>query len=226
MNITRYKNLIDDPNALENSKFNYKTERWKKIDVNYRHLISMFEEKAISRTDVINAYAEYYKNNQTNWRKPLLLTMIWGFADTGYGAYRTANYLTTDNGDLVVKALTAVRQKNLKDAFIFLKKINGLGISYMSKILYFATRADWGEKNQYALIFDIRVARGLVKLTAPNLYGILEVYPSTKFKNYQRYIKLIHDNADKYGISAEALELFLFNYADDKIYPLDHILRK
>lgn len=67
---------------------------------------------------------------------------------------------------------------------------------------------------------------GLVKLTAPDLYGILNVYPSSKFKDYQRYIDFIHDIADKNDLSAESLELFLFNYADDKTYPVDQILRK
>lgn len=217
MNIECYKNLIADPTALENSKFTYRAERWKNIDC--RQLVSIFEEKAISRIDVVNAYAEYYKGHQTDWRRPILLTMIWGFADTGYGAHRTINYLAGDNEDFFVKALTAVQERNLKDAFLSLKKIHGLGISYLSKILYFATRAHWGENDRYALIFDIRVARGLVKLTAPDLHGILEVYPSSKFNDYQRYIDLIHQKAKENGLSAEALELFLFNYADDKAYP-------
>src|SRR5690606_13596091 len=123
---------------------------------------------------------EYYEGHQTDWRRPILLTMIWGFADTGYGAYRTSSYLADKNEGFLIGALKAVQERNLKDAFLSLKEIKGLGISYMSKILYFATRAHWGENDQYALIFDIRVASGLVKLTAPDLYDILEVFPSSK----------------------------------------------
>src|SRR5690606_9042726 len=74
MNIECHKSLIADPIQLENSKFIYRTDRWKRLDENCRNLIGMFEGKSISRTDVINAYAEYYKDNRTDWRKSILLT--------------------------------------------------------------------------------------------------------------------------------------------------------
>src|SRR5690606_13071362 len=123
MNVSRYKNLFTDPIALENSKFNYKAERWEKIDADCRGLVSIFEDKPISRIDVTNAYEEYYEGHQADWRRPILLTMIWGFADTGYGAYRTSSYLADKNESFLIGALKAVQERNLKDAFLSLKEI-------------------------------------------------------------------------------------------------------
>ena len=81
-------------------------------------------------------------------------------------------------------AFTHVKRKNIQQAYRTL--INGLNISYISKLLYFSTRAL--EHSDYCLIFDIRVARALIKLTCPEtLVNLIEVTPSNKFEPYHQY---------------------------------------
>ncbi|SEO16926.1 hypothetical protein SAMN05216436_1418 [bacterium A37T11] len=219
MKLEEYMSKINDPNAMIKSKFQYTTTRWSAINDEAKMLVKDFENKYISRSDVIEAYREYFSGTTTDWRRAFTLTMIWGFADTGYGAHRTEKYLNGKNYSHIKEALAAVKAKNLKTAFILLSKIDGLGISYISKVLYFATRAEG--QDEYALIFDIRVARALIKILAPIVYGILKIYPSPKYRNYAKYNNLMHTLAKQYGTSAESLELFLFNLADDKRYSLD-----
>jgi len=170
--------------------------------------------KEITRQDVIASYKEYYADNSNGFMKAFLLTMVWGFADTGYGTHRTNNYISEKNNiDKIKAALDFIqqdRQDSLKNAFKKLKEIKGLGVSYLTKILYFATRAKCADN--YALIFDIRVAVALIKLTTPKeVSEIVNVGPSSKFTDYQKFNTLIHKLAKENQVEADQMEMYLFN---------------
>ena len=209
MNISIYKEAIKKLNPLIESKFEYKVERWKNLNPKFVNSISDFENSFITRQDVINSFIDYY-SGKVNWEKPFLLVMIWGFADTGYGTYRTNNYiLTEENQKLIEKSFNEVLNNDLASAYKSLKSIKGLNISYISKVLYFATKACNYE--DYALIYDIRVAKSLVKLTTlPEIFEIVEIVPSSKFLHYKMYISLMHKMAKELNLETESLEMFLF----------------
>jgi len=208
--VTKIKNL----RPLTDSKFKYNTTRWTNLNAEFKNLIQDFNDKEITRQDVINAFKNYYQNNDIGVMRAFLLTMVWGFADTGYGTHRTNNYISSaENIEIIKNAFDYINrndQDSLKKAFKELTKIKGLGVSYLTKILYFATRA----KNQddYALIFDIRVASSLIKLTTPiEIFEIVNIGPSSKFKDYQNFNSLIHKLASDYKVEADQLEMYLFN---------------
>lgn len=209
MDIFQYKDIITVLNPLLDSKFKYESKRWNNLNDKYAYVLGDYLNKDISRQDVINAYQEYYFK-RAEWYLPFLLTMIWGFSTNGYGTFRTNNYVSDDENILNIQmALEAVKQKDLKLAYDCLNKINGLNISYISKVLYFATRACSYE--EYALVFDIRVARSLVKLSVPSdIFEIIEIFPSTKFKHYVIYNAMMHKYARELGVEADSLEMFLF----------------
>ncbi len=205
---------IQNLKPLTESKFIYNSTKWFKLNADFKNLITDFENREVSRQDVINAYKEYFSDNSKGFMKAFLLTMVWGFADTGYGTHRTNNYISNaDNRDKIKNAIDFINKNeedSLKNAFEKLKKIKGLGISYMTKILYFATRAK--NADNYALIFDIRVAASLVKLTTPiEIFEIVNVNPSQKFTNYQKFNSLIHKLAKDNQVDADQLEMYLFN---------------
>ena len=208
------KATIKSLKPLTDSKFVYNRERWTNLNADFKNLIQDFEDKEITRQNVIDAYKEYYTDSSKGFMKAFLLTMVWGFADTGYGTHRTNNYISSDENRVKIKnALDYINsddKDNLKRAFEGLKKIKGLGVSYLTKILYFATRA----KNQdnYALIFDFRVAVSLIKLSTPiEIFEILNIGPSSKFIDYQNFNSLIHKLAMDNNVEAEQLEMYLFN---------------
>ena len=209
MKIERYLSVIKKINTLEDSKFEYKSSKWKNLNPEYKIYIKDFENKDISRNDVIYSFQEFYDRKIT-WQKPFLLTMVWGFADTGYGTYRTNNYINSEvNHNLIEKALEYISNEQFELSYKTFKMIKGLNISYISKIMYFATRA-CGYKN-YFLIYDIRVAKSLIMLTSlPEIAEIVVVNPSSKFKHYNLYNKLIHRVSRENNIDSEALEMFLF----------------
>jgi hypothetical protein len=207
---------IRDLKPLTDSKFRYNYQRWENLNVSYNGLIYVFQDKDISRQDVIDAFKYYFENdNEEGFMKPFLLTMIWGFADTGYGTHRTNNYIATEENRSKIKSaiehLKADQEGSLKKSFLEFNKIKGLGISYLTKVLYFATRAK--HENNYALIFDIRVASSLVKLTVPtDIYEIVNIGPSSKFSDYAKFNHLIHKLAKENKVESENLEMYLFNH--------------
>jgi hypothetical protein len=209
MNISKYKETIQKLKPLVDSKFKYNTTKWGKLNPEFTSFITEFENLEISRQDIINSFQSFY-SGKLNWEKPFLLTMIWGFADTGYGTYRTNNYITEEgNQKLIKKSFDAIYNNDLELAYKSLKLIKGLNISYISKILYFATKAC--NYNEYALIYDIRVAKSLVKLTTlPEIFEIIEITPSSKFSHYKMYNSLIHKYSKEINSDAESLEMFLF----------------
>jgi hypothetical protein len=79
-------------------------------------------------------------------------------------------------------------------------------------VLYFATRA-CSDISEYALIFDIRVARSMIELTAPKeLCDLVSISPKTDFKNYIKYIQLLHKWAEEMKVNADAIEMFLWDH--------------
>jgi hypothetical protein len=198
---------------LIDSKFKYNVARWTNLNADFKNEIQDFADKEIIRKDVIDAYKNYFEDNNIGFMKAFLLTMVWGFADTGYGTHRTNNYITIpENIGKIKKALEHVssEQDGLEKAFKELNRKKGLGVSYLTKILYFATRGK-GQSN-YALIFDIRVASSLVKLTTPNeIFQLVTVGPSSKFNDYENYNKLIHKLAKDNNVEADQIEMYLFN---------------
>ncbi|MCH4552194.1 8-oxoguanine DNA glycosylase OGG fold protein [Aestuariibaculum lutulentum] len=209
-----YRLKISNINTIQDSKFTYRTKTWSKLNPEVKHLIQDFENKDITREDVIKSYNQYY-NNSRDYLRAFLLTMVWGFADTGYGTHRTNNYISSEaNLKAIKEAIDAVKQNDLKKAFNTLKKIKGLGVSYITKILYFATRG--ANHIHYALIYDIRVASALVQLTSPKeVFDIVTISPSNKYPDYVKYNAMLHSLAEKYQLQAESIEMFLFEQKFD-----------
>ena len=211
----KYKKTIQALNPLEESAFDYNINRWAKLSEEAKREVFQFEGDTISRKQVLDAFEGYYEG-KTDYLFPFVMTMIWGFADTGYGTYRTNRYIgSEENRNLLKSAFQALKEGAQDVAFKELMKIKGLNISYVSKVLYFGTRAR-GIK-EYALIFDIRVSRALVKVLDEDIAGLLELSPSNKYKDFENYNKLLHQWAKDLEVEAENIEMFLFDYEKIKL---------
>lgn len=186
----------------------YNSKTWQGLDENHKLLVADYLDRYISRRDVIDSFKDYYEKRD-NFLRPFLLTMIWGFEDTGYGTFRTNKYLKKPGNQKVIKdSFDAVAKVDLENAFKQLMSIEGLGVSYVSKLLYFASRA--ANIREYMLIFDFRVANALVMLADPEIFGLVIIHPSNKYINYKKYCTMVHQLARKYKLEADSIEYFLF----------------
>ncbi|MDA9089716.1 hypothetical protein N9K15_02105 [Maribacter arcticus] len=208
--ISKYKKQIQGLKPLEDSKFRYDSNRWSKLNTIAKKSVLVFENKEIARKDVIKAFEEYFQGSES-YLYPFTLTMIWGFADTGYGTFRTNKYLSSNENKAFIKsAFNEIIAGDISNAYHLLMKVNGLNVSYISKLLYFGTKAR--KQLHYALIFDIRVARSLVKISdLEGFSGFLNISPSNKYEDYNGYNMLIHRWAKELKVKAENIEMFLFN---------------
>jgi hypothetical protein len=190
----------------------YEARRWmSEFDNPYLlKCVNNYNNVLVNRQLVIDAFEEFYIDKKCTIIKPFLLTMIWGFERPGYGPFRTNSYLYSEiNLSLIEDAFYCVKENEIELAYKKLMKIKGLGISYGSKLLYFAARGN--NVQDYPLIFDIRVANALVKIgSAGLLSGMLKIHPLQIFTAYDKYNKFIHESAKKIDATAEQIEYFLF----------------
>lgn len=135
--VIQNKKQIQNSNALEQGEI-YSPKHWKNLDVALTNLVADFEEREITRKDIISSFRNYYSGN-SNFKTPILLCMIWGFAGIGYGNFRVNVYLK--ESDKIKTALDLIKSNNVEGAYKILLTVKMLGISYISKILYFAERS-------------------------------------------------------------------------------------
>lgn len=208
--IQKYQNEIGLLKPLTTG-YLYNYDAWAtKFSYEQLECISEYVGKNVTRRSIINEYKKFYKFPNSSLDRPFLLTMIWGYANTGYGPFRTYKYFSNKaNKILIEESLEAVRDNKICTAFSILSQIKGLGISYISKVLYFAGRAR-GITN-YPLIFDIRVARSLVSLSSNGVFdSILKVTPVDSPESYSTYNNMLHEWAKRIDVEAEQIEYFLF----------------
>lgn len=200
--ITQIKAL---PTGLQS--FVYEAKRWAELKPELVAQVAPFANTEISRQTIIDSFKAYYAKPEASYHQPYLLTMIWGYANSGYGNYRVNKHL--EQHEQVAKGMAALKAGDMEAAYKELIAVKSLGISFISKLLYFGGRAKG--IGQYPLIYDIRVAGALVKLTTPpSLHDIFQVYPSDKWEHYQKYNATMHTLAANHKVEAEQIEHYLY----------------
>lgn len=208
LDISRYVNQVKKKEPMDQS-FLYSLQKWESLKPSFKKILKKFANKKIRRSDIIKSYKEYFNGTCKRAEKPFLLTMIWGYAKAGYGYSRTMPFIEKSVFENIISALEYVKGKKIEDAFEKLQSIKGLGISFISKILYFSSKAI--DKNNYWLIFDSRVASSLLKLSVGEKTSkLFKITPSDKFEDYKDYNMLMRKIAEKNSLHADAIEMFLY----------------
>lgn len=93
-----------------------------------------------------------------------------------------------------------------------LSEIGGVGISTYSKFLCFLSIRIEGH---LAMIFDATIARVAQSSNFSELAPIAYINYDKGLKCYPEYLRWIHETAADLKVSAEKLELFLFNFGEN-----------
>ena len=178
----------------------------------------------ISRANLIK-YAENLNNDKSAKHSIqfFLACMMWGYGgdldkknSDFRGPYRVKQILNSSEEvkENIHEAFCSISNGNIEIAFKKLSKIKGLSISFLSKFLYFASRGCKIEK--YALIFDVRVAKGIIQLISSrkDLVNIVSITPSIEYEHFDEYLNFAHELGKRYECEAENIELFLFEQAN------------
>ena len=145
------------------------------------------------------------------------LTMIWGYAaGTTLGPSRVAGILGAPGlQPRLAAAATDIGAGRWKNAYGNLRKIGGgLGVSYLTKFLYFEARSQSQLQPGYPLIFDNRVSHALVKFALDaNDSWVADVTNTQRgegWRRYSNYLSQMHALAGQLHVDADELEYWLF----------------
>lgn len=170
----------------------------------------------VTRTDLVN----FYQIPDIDAETKFIATMIWGHeaSEGGRRDFR-GPWKVTEMFNESVAATKAIREvsvssnKDIMTSYRTLnKKLKMCGPNFFTKHLYFLGKSSG--INLYPLIFDNRVASGIVKLSLNSSKNLDFVNVSTKTtpEAYLTYLKLVCKEAEVIECELDKIEYFLFNF--------------
>ena len=176
----------------------------------------------ISREDIFKE-KNLEKNLEKKLEKKLIMVLLWGYPTGGRGN-NIANILN-ERKQFIKKLKNTLKDKKnsiTQDDYKKLKfkdentkklKFKGLGLSTMSKILYFfEVKID----NNPCLIFDTQILLSLQKNNIDEFKNVDWEQADEKEEKYFEYLRIVNtiskEKLKKSKIKPEAIELFLFHY--------------
>jgi len=169
--------------------------------------------------DVINISRYDLFNSTGNIEEFFIKVLMWGYPTKGRGK-NIDNLLKATNFDKLISILTTSFQEGTItiDEIKELLKIDGLGLSTLSKFLYFMRlKID----SLTTLILDQRVINALNsgKFSDPGI----EKFALLKYENaidyYYEYLSFSHELANQINAAVDQLEMFLFEFAANLKFP-------
>lgn len=205
--LNEYKDLILAMPVKEQA-FTTKRTTWvKKIDS--KILDEIFKGKSelkISRENVL-----------TNCPLNIFIyyVIMWGYPRGMRGQANDAEIFKNIN--LISEIINKPKRNSLKEEDWesirkSLSSIKGLGVSTISKLLYFRT-FKFGDFN--ALILDDRLLRVFQSGEFKEFEKLKNLKRTNAMSDYLYYLEIMHETAKEIGVSPENLEMFLFTFGNN-----------
>ena len=222
--ITKYKQQILALSPL-NSECVCKYDSWHKQfgenQSTINHHIKIIEKQLgerFTRKDIIS----FHRCDNIDDITKFLSVMMWGYSSDGIGrpdnrGPSRVQEMTKDIAKLskiLTQTKELIREGHLKEAYkcFHPTKVPKCGPSFFSKYFYFVGRSL--KVDNYPLIFDNRVASGLVNISvlSSSLLEFVSVQTITRADTYVKYVNLLHDWAKSLECEADQIEFFLFQF--------------
>ncbi len=170
---------------------------------------------AVRRRDLV----DFYKIPTISAATKFIATMMWGFEApaagrrAGYGPHRVSEMFTDPHGaGLAISGVRIANDGEIANSYNSLNRaLKKCGPNFFTKHFYFLGKAMYGEANRL-LIFDDRVANGLLKLFPANhsLLGLLKVGAMRTAHAYIEYLNYVSAQAAAIGCPPDHVEYYLF----------------
>ncbi len=230
--IKNYEEIIKSI-PVRNHSVIVRKENWIKDDSLHTRLTknNQFQN---NNDDLLNTLKTIFKNAQNGQieisredifkeedpEKKLIMVLLWGYPTGGRGN-NIANILN-ERKQFIQKLNNILKDKKnsiAQDDYKKLKfkdentkklKFKGLGLSTMSKILYFfEVKID----NNPCLIFDTQILKSLQKNNIDEFKNVDWEQADEKEEKYFEYLRIVNKiSGENPKIKPEAIELFLFHY--------------
>ena len=169
-------------------------------------------------------------------RRVAIASLMWGYGVTGtrWGSWVTdiSNFLSPTLDTVLADCEAHLTAGRIVDAYelfahpgpggVAVENHHGIGIPYITKILYFLARNSPDEvPAEYPLILDTKVSMALAQLTGYRLLVRPANYrPRPDSAAYERYVSAMHAWASALDVLPEAIEYYLWDEADKSGSPL------
>ncbi len=228
--IKKYEEIIKSI-PVRNHSVIVRKENWIKNDSLHTRLTKN-EEFQNNNDDLLNTLKTIFKNAQNGQieisredifkeedpEKKLIMVLLWGYPTGGRGnniadILYSRNELIPRISDIIENHEKKINSKVFKNLFYTQnkngekrEKIKGIGLSTMSKILYFfEIKID----NNPCLIYDSQIHLSLQRHQIDEFYD----YPWKKnYASFFHYLEVINKCSEEIKTEPDALELFLFHY--------------
>ncbi|CAN1498749.1 hypothetical protein MCERE3_00481 [Candidatus Nanopelagicaceae bacterium] len=143
-----------------------------------------------------------------------LTTMVWGYSDRGYGAFRVSTMLAEEHAERTLLQVSKLaNQSQPKEAYEFLKgnRIYNLGPSYGTKFIAFNT-----PRVASAPILDSLVILWLKEFARGDFSGLSLSSTTWNSKTYSAYCDWIGLHAEAASCFPDEVELNLFRDAEKR----------
>lgn len=206
MKISEFKNLIKEI-PYQNQSFDIKRVNWK--SENQEEFIEKIfngeNSIVITRGDLFNAVSDT--------REFIVKTLMWGYPTKGRGR-NIEHLLKEDNFEILVEILDSYKVGNITIAQLKkdIKRVEGLGISAMTKFIYFLQVTVDGK---ISVILDNQI----IELINAGRYDELNEEADLKgirydnaINKYPAYLNVVNEVAEYIDVLPDQVEMFLFTF--------------
>lgn len=205
ISLKNYSKLIQSL-PIADQAFTVKASNWKKAlsDFHFQEIFNCAENICLSRKDV---------HDTNNVELFILKTILWGYPKGMRGKnfeniYRNLNALSQI---LNVSDRAFLKTDDLYELQNKLHKIEGLGLSTYSKLLYFR---GFKFDSVPALILDERLIRVFKNKIFAEFELLAHVSQYNSEKMYPNYLQLMDQLSEQLHVSGEQIEQFLFIFGN------------
>lgn len=166
-----------------------------------------------NRADVV----ALYRKKDIDIKTKFLAAMIWGHEapegsrrDTR-GPWKVRMMLESDNISETLRSVGIGTSDEVLRSYSKMKKnIDRCGPSFLTKHLYFLGKSNGN--SSYPLIFDDRVATGLVRLSLDNsrCLDVVSIHAAAKKTAYAKYLEFAERQASAISCDLDMIEYYLF----------------
>lgn len=221
--IKRYRELILNKKPLVNKCIcQYKPwyeqfEKNKEVTCRIKTIEKVFKHK-MTRKSIIN----FFRKNADAINN-FLAVMMWGHESDangrrdGRGPWKVAKMTSNlaSLGSLLDQTNKRIKNGDVKEAYRHFK-VAWCGANFFTKYFYFKGKSL--NIARYPLIFDNRVAAGLVRINVSDgdILDLVTIQATRNVYAYIEYVSTLHKWAAELQCEADQIELFLFDYGAEQ----------
>lgn len=201
MKLSDFKDLINEL-PFKNQSFDIKKANWK--SENQKEII----ERIFGENQIITLNRFDLFNSSSNIHEFVIKTLMWGYPTKGRGR-NIDILLKEENFNKLIETLnlyieTDVTLDRLESD---IKRIDGLGLSAMTKFLHFLnTKID----NNTAVILDLQIIDAINLGRFEEFNFLNGIRYNNAIKKYGEFLYLINDLSKQLMVKPDQIEMFLF----------------